>query len=108
MVFKVVAGISHDAEAIWSGDSAQNVAKTSIMNVNSSDKRYFKGRRIGYWEKLLKPKEVNIKDMISEDDDSSTIVLVIRAIQNFSSARVAQDTWATRVQNSFKIRMRKS
>ena len=108
MVFKVVAGRSHDVEAIWSRDSAQNVARTSTMNVNSSDKRCYKGRRIGYWENLLKPKEVHIKDMISEDDDSSTIVLVIRAIQNFSSTRVAQDTWATRVHNSFKIRMRKS
>ncbi|XP_068735953.1 uncharacterized protein [Montipora capricornis] len=101
MVFKVVAGSSHDVEAIWSRDSAHNVAKTSIMNVNSSDKRYYKGRRIGYWENLLKPKEARLALYKKE---SLVLSLVFNATDSnktnwFSKSRLLQSPWTEDLQS---------
>ena len=61
MVFKVVANSGHDIETIWSSNKTHNVLKSEIINVDGSDKRFHKGRRLNYWGNTFKPKEVRVK-----------------------------------------------
>lgn len=61
MVFKVVANSGHDIETIWTSNKIHNVLKSEIINVDGSDKRFYKGRRLNDWGNRFKPKEVRVK-----------------------------------------------
>ena len=60
MVFKAVANSWYDIETIWSSNRSHNVHRSKIINVEGLDKRYYKGRRLTYWENRFKPKEVRV------------------------------------------------
>ncbi|XP_067047336.1 uncharacterized protein [Acropora muricata] len=101
MVFKVVANGGHDIETIWSSSKIHNVLKSEIINVDGSDKRFYKGRRLNYWGNSFKPKEARLA---LYDKQSLVLSLVFNATDSnkttwFSKNRLIQSPWTEDLQN---------
>ena len=60
MVFKVVVKSrrNRDIEEMWSSSKSHAINNSDIINVDGSIHRFYKSRKVNYWESSLKPKEV--------------------------------------------------